>query len=76
VKKRFLSKPSLSYGGAHAITYPTPANLNYLFNFGSMCGVVLISQVVSGFLLTVHYIPSIEYAFDSIEYIMRKVKYG
>ena len=53
-----------------------PLNLNYFYNFGSLLGIVLIIQIVSGVFLAMYYIPNIGYAFDSIEYIMREVNYG
>lgn len=53
-----------------------PLNLNYWFNFGSLLGFFLIIQIVTGILLAMNYIPHIDIAFDSIEYIMREVPYG
>lgn len=53
-----------------------PLNLNYWFNFGSLLGFFLIVQIVTGVLLAMNYIPHVDIAFDSIEYIMREVPYG
>ena len=53
-----------------------PLNLNYWFNFGSILGLFLIVQIVSGVFLAMNYIPQVDLAFDSIEYIMREVPYG
>jgi len=53
-----------------------PLNLNYWFNFGSILGLFLIIQIVTGVLLAMNYIPQVDLAFDSIEYIMREVPYG
>ena len=53
-----------------------PLNLNYWFNFGSLLGLFLIVQIVTGVLLAMNYIPQVDLAFDSIEYIMREVPYG
>lgn len=53
-----------------------PLNLNYFYNFGSLLGIVLILQILTGIFLAMYYIPNIGYAFDSIEYIMREVSYG
>ena len=53
-----------------------PLNLNYWFNFGSLLGLFLIIQIVTGVLLAMNYIPHVDLAFDSIEYIMREVPYG
>lgn len=61
---------------SYLVKYPTPINLNYLWNFGSMAGIFLAVQIVSGFLLTLFYVPHIDYAFNSVEHIMRDVNYG
>jgi ubiquinol-cytochrome c reductase cytochrome b subunit len=41
-----------------------------------MAGIALIIQIISGLFLTMHYTPSLEYAFDSVEHIMRDVHGG
>src|SRR5438445_13843767 len=56
--------------------YPTPRNLNYLWNFGSLSGIVLVIMIVTGIVLAMHYTPTTAGAFDSVEYIMRDVSYG
>lgn len=53
-----------------------PINLNYFYNFGSLLGILLIIQIISGVFLAMFYVPNIALAFDSIEYIMREVNYG
>lgn len=60
----------------HLIKYPTPINLNYLWNFGFMAGVFLMIQIFSGLFLTFFYTPHIDLAFFSVERIMRDVNYG
>lgn len=60
----------------HIISYPTPKNINTLWNFGFLAGVCLGIQILSGIFLTMHYTPHIDLAFDSVEYIMRDVEYG
>ncbi len=57
-------------------TYPTPRNLNYWWNFGSLAGIVLTLQLVTGIVLAMHYTPQVDMAFDSVEHIMRDVNYG
>ncbi|MGN7661918.1 MAG: cytochrome b [Anaplasma sp.] len=57
-------------------SYQVPKNLNYAWNFGSLAGVALILQVVTGIFLAMHYTPHVDYAFDSVERIMRDVRYG
>jgi len=56
--------------------YPTPKNLNYWWNFGSLAGIVLVIMLVSGIVLAMHYTANVDYAFNSIERIMRDVNYG
>ena len=56
--------------------YPTPRNLNYWWNFGSLAGIVLVIMMVTGIVLAMHYTPHADLAFDSIERIMRDVNYG
>jgi quinol-cytochrome oxidoreductase complex cytochrome b subunit len=56
--------------------YPTPNNLSYLWNFGSIAGVVLVIMIVTGIVLAMHYIPTADGAFNSVEHIMRDVNYG
>jgi ubiquinol-cytochrome c reductase cytochrome b/c1 subunit len=56
--------------------YPTPRNLNYLWNFGSLSGIVLVIMIVTGIVLAMHYTPTTAGAFDSVEHIMRDVNYG
>ena len=58
------------------VDYPAPKNLNYWWNFGSLAGIVLIIMIVSGIVLAMHYTPHVDFAFDSVERIMRDVNYG
>ncbi|MBN8544095.1 MAG: cytochrome b N-terminal domain-containing protein [Alphaproteobacteria bacterium] len=58
------------------VDYPAPKNLNYWWNFGSIAGICLVTQILTGLLLTMHYNPSAAGAFDSVEHIMRDVNYG
>jgi ubiquinol-cytochrome c reductase cytochrome b subunit len=60
----------------HIIAYPTPKNLNYIWSFGALSGIFLVIQIVTGLFLSMHYIPEISLAFDSVEHIMRDVQYG
>jgi ubiquinol-cytochrome c reductase cytochrome b subunit len=56
--------------------YPTPRNLNYWWNFGSLAGIVLTIMMATGIVLAMHYTPDAGLAFDSVERIMRDVNYG
>jgi ubiquinol-cytochrome c reductase cytochrome b subunit len=56
--------------------YPTPRNLSYWWNFGSLSGIMLVVMIVTGVFLAMQYTPHAEYAFDSVERIMRDVDWG
>ena len=56
--------------------YPTPRNLTYWWNFGSLGGIMLVVMIVTGVFLAMQYTPSALLAFDSVERIMRDVNYG
>ncbi|HSE77194.1 MAG TPA: cytochrome b N-terminal domain-containing protein [Alphaproteobacteria bacterium] len=56
--------------------YPTPKNLSYWWNFGSLAGIMLVVMIVSGIFLAMQYTPHVAHAFDSVERIMRDVNYG
>ena len=49
------------------VDYPTPRNLNYWWNFGSLAGIVLIVMIVTGIVLAMHYTPHTDHAFESVE---------
>ena len=59
-----------------AIEYPTPKNLNYWWNFGSLAGFVLVIMILTGIFLVMNYTAHTSLAFDSVERIMRDVNYG
>ena len=61
---------------SHIVHYPTPINLKYSWGFGSLAGLCLVIQIVTGVLLAMHYSPHIDLAFNSVEHIMRDVNYG
>ena len=58
------------------IVYPVPRNLNYFWTFGAILSFMLIVQILSGVILAMHYVPSAQLAFLSVEHIMRDVNYG
>src|SRR3954454_19685346 len=60
----------------HASQYYAPKNFNFWYYFGSLAGLVLIIQIVSGIFLTMSYKPDASLAFGSVEYIMRDVSFG
>ncbi len=60
----------------HSADYRVPKNLNYAWNFGSLAGIALLLQIVTGLFLAMQYTPHVKMAFDSVENIMRNVNYG
>jgi ubiquinol-cytochrome c reductase cytochrome b subunit len=66
----------LSFIDSHIINYPTPINLNYMWSFGSTAGICLVIQILTGIFLAMHYTPHIDFAFSSVEHIMRDVNNG
>ncbi len=62
----------------HAVgsEYPTPRNLNYWWNYGSLAGIALMILIITGIMLAMQYTPHQDFAFDSVERIMRDVNYG
>nr|DBA43791.1 TPA_asm: CYTB [Bombus opulentus] len=58
------------------INLPTPVNINYLWNFGSILGMFLMIQIISGLFLSMHYCPNIDFAFHSISNIMKDMNSG
>nr|YP_009439687.1 cytochrome b [Yanocephalus yanonis]ATG83160.1 cytochrome b [Yanocephalus yanonis] len=58
------------------IDLPAPINLSTWWNFGSILGMCLTIQLITGILLSMHYTANIEMAFNSISHITRDVNYG
>jgi quinol-cytochrome oxidoreductase complex cytochrome b subunit len=65
-----------SFINSHLIDYPIPINLNYNWSFGSTAGICLFIQILSGIFLSIHYTSHADFAFLSIEYIIRNVNGG
>nr|YP_009373447.1 cytochrome b [Echyridella menziesii]AQT38530.1 cytochrome b [Echyridella menziesii] len=55
---------------------PAPSNLSTWWNFGSLLGLCLVAQIITGLLLAMHYTPNVDLAFYSISHISRDVNYG
>lgn len=74
---RFINKLGpLKVLNNHLSVYPTPMNLSYAYNFGSLAGVVLASQIVTGILLAMHYVGHVDLAFNSVVHLMNDVPSG
>ena len=61
---------------SHIIHYASPITLTYAWSFGSLAGLCLVIQMLSGIFLAMHYSPHIDLAFSSVEYIMRDINNG
>ena len=68
--------PILKLANSYLIDAPQPSNMNYFWNFGSLLGLSLVIQIITGVTLAMHYTPNIYEAFDSVEHIMRDVNNG
>jgi len=68
--------PLLKLLNSYLIDSPQPSNISYLWNFGSLLGLCLGIQIVTGVTLAMHYTPSVLEAFNSVEHIMRDVNNG
>nr|BCW03780.1 cytochrome b [Hynobius utsunomiyaorum] len=58
------------------VDLPTPSNLSSLWNFGSLLGICLIAQIITGLFLAMHYTADTSSAFSSVAHICRDVNYG
>nr|YP_010977148.1 apocytochrome b [Daedalea dickinsii]WNZ34353.1 apocytochrome b [Daedalea dickinsii] len=72
LKKHVLLRLLNSY----IVDSPQPANISYLWNFGSLLGTCLVLQILTGIFLAMHYQPHVDFAFNSVEHIMRDVNNG
>ena len=70
------TNPLLRLVNSYLVDSPQPANLSYMWNFGSLLGLCLILQILSGVFLAMHYVPNVDLAFNSVEHIMRDVSNG
>jgi len=68
--------PVISLVRGSFVDFPTPKNLNYWWTFGGILFFVLIAQIITGIVLVMHYTPSTDAAFSSVEHIMRDVNFG
>nr|YP_010031513.1 cytochrome b [Diachrysia nadeja]QOV02900.1 cytochrome b [Diachrysia nadeja] len=68
--------PILKIINGSFIDMPLPSNISAWWNFGSLLGLCLIIQILTGLFLTMYYTANIELAFYSVNYICRNVNYG
>lgn len=68
--------PIIKIANGALVDLPAPINLSYWWNFGSLLGLCLIVQILTGLFLTLHYSPHVDLAFSSVAHITRDVNYG
>nr|UFZ12980.1 cytochrome b [Protohermes dichrous] len=71
-----LTHPLIKIANASLVDLPTPSNISTWWNFGSLLGLCLVIQILTGLFLAMHYTANIEMAFSSIAHICRDVNYG
>nr|YP_009003547.1 cytochrome b [Indotyphlus maharashtraensis]AGZ19032.1 cytochrome b [Indotyphlus maharashtraensis] len=70
------SHPILKIINNSFIDLPTPSNISSMWNYGSLLGVCLITQIITGLFLAMHYTADTSSAFSSVAHICRDVNYG
>ncbi|MFO1426960.1 MAG: cytochrome b N-terminal domain-containing protein [Steroidobacteraceae bacterium] len=68
--------PIQEFVDSQLVGYWAPKNFNFWYYFGSLAGLVLVIQILTGIFLTMNYKPGELTAFESVEYIMREVEWG
>nr|YP_010564506.1 cytochrome b [Microphysogobio exilicauda]UZA47135.1 cytochrome b [Microphysogobio exilicauda] len=68
--------PLMKIANNALIDLPTPSNISAWWNFGSLLGLCLITQILTGLFLAMHYTSDISTAFSSVAHICRDVNYG
>ncbi len=58
----------LRFVNSYIVDSPQPANLSYLWNFGSLLATCLVIQILTGCFLAMHYVPNVDLAFNSVEH--------
>lgn len=71
-----FEQPLLNVVQNHLIAYPTPSNLSGNWNWGVLAGLCLVLQILTGIFLAMHYTAHVNYAFDSVQHLMRDVPNG
>lgn len=68
--------PLISPINSMLIDLPSPSNISYLWNFGSLLGLCLVIQILTGIFLAMHYSADVSIAFSSVTHILEDVNYG
>jgi len=76
MRDRWQTDDILAVVSNHLVDYPTSINTSYMYGFGSLAGLMLVVQILTGIFLAMHYTPHVDLAFASVEHIMRDVNNG
>lgn len=77
MKNKFLNKNLITkIINKRLINLPSPSNISSIWNLGSILGICLLIQIITGLFLTIHYCANIELAFRRVSHICRNVNYG
>nr|AML26374.1 cytochrome b [Staphylinidae sp. BMNH 1274633] len=71
-----LKTPIFKIFNNSLIDLPTPSNISVWWNFGSLLGLCLMIQIITGIFLAMHYTANVNLAFESVSHICRDVNYG
>nr|AEP27517.1 cytochrome b [Anthonomus pomorum] len=74
--KNLKKNPLIKIFNSSLVYLPTPSNISTLWNFGSLLGLCLMIQILTGIFLAMHYCPNVDLAFNSVAHICRNVNYG
>lgn len=70
------SHPIIKHINNALIDLPAPNNISIIWNYGSLLGLCLVIQIITGLFLSIHYVSHIDLAFSSVAHISRDVNYG
>lgn len=70
------SHPIIKHINNALIDLPAPNNISIIWNYGSLLGLCLVIQIITGLFLSIHYVPHIDLAFSSVAHISRDLNYG
>nr|QMP96604.1 cytochrome b [Dorylomorpha xanthopus] len=71
-----IKHPLFKIANNALVDLPAPSNVSWMWNFGSLLGLCLIMQILTGLFLAMHYTADISMAFNSVNHICRDVNYG
>nr|ANJ70562.1 cytochrome b [Nalassus laevioctostriatus] len=70
------SSPLFKIMNNSLVDLPSPSNISAMWNFGSLLGICLVIQIITGIFLAMHFCPNVEMAFNSVAHICRDVNQG